>query len=61
MESDLPFEKWISLYLTDILTVVQVPNVTRILFLVSEVKSAGRWAEELPCRQSLPVFFVKGA
>ena len=51
----------ISLYLTDLLTVVPVPNVTRILFLVSEVKSAERWTEELPCMQSLSVVFVKGA
>lgn len=50
----------ISPYLTDLLTVVPVPNVTTILFLVSEVKFAGRWAEELPCMQSLSVF-VKGA
>jgi len=61
-----PFEKWmarikISLYLTDLLTVVPVPNVTRIIFLVSEVKFAGRWTEELPFMQSLSVVFVKGA
>jgi len=51
----------ISLYMTDLLTVVSVPNVNWILFLVSEVKSAGRWTEELPCMQSLSVVFVKGA